>query len=333
MSRKYGTATDAIRESAKVILVIDLENRPDWPQVKAALAKALHPGLALEIWEERQLIGWLKERTGVEIRAIDHANLLDIRQAIDRAKGFYAFGGSSLAEYEHDPLKSELLWHFGFWQLRQVREARGLTAAEIFPPGHYRGVAVLLADLCGFSSYVRDTADGEIIRDSLTAFYSKARYQVINSGGMLLQFVGDQVVAVFGVLNAGGECVRDALRAARALVHIGGAVSHHWQRHIDRLQPAAGLHIGMALGDLQTVSLRPYSRTHMGAIGDCINVAARLMALAGPSEIVVSNSLFQRIEDSSQRNFVEVAPVEAKNVGRIKAWKETLKQETSEPSA
>jgi adenylate cyclase len=44
---------------------------------------------------------------------------------------------------------------------------------------------VLLADLCSFSSYVRDTADETIVRESLTAFYSKARYQIINSGGML----------------------------------------------------------------------------------------------------------------------------------------------------
>jgi hypothetical protein len=47
---------------------------------------------------------------------------------------------------------------------------------------------VLLADLCSFSSYIRDTGDAEVVRESLTAFYSKARYQIINNGGMLYQF-------------------------------------------------------------------------------------------------------------------------------------------------
>ena len=58
----------------------------------------------------------------------------------------------------------------------------------------------------------------------------------------------------------------------------------------DRVQDAAGLHSGVALGNLQTVALRPYSRMHIGALGDCINVAARLLSLAVPSELVVSNA-------------------------------------------
>jgi len=53
------------------------------------------------------------------------------------------------------------------------------------------------------------------------------------------------------------------------------------QRLIDQVQPAAGVHVAMALGDLQVLSLRPLSRTHMGVIGDCINLAARLNTVSG----------------------------------------------------
>jgi class 3 adenylate cyclase len=75
---------------------------------------------------------------------------------------------------------------------------------------------------------------------------------------------------------------------------------------------------------LQIVSLQPFSRTHVGAIGDCINVAARLMAIAGPGEIAVTNSLYEAVDDETQALFREVEPVEARNVGRIKAWKLNL---------
>jgi class 3 adenylate cyclase len=77
----------------------------------------------------------------------------------------------------------------------------------------------------------------------------------------------------------------------------------------------------MAIGDLQIVSLRPFSRTHMGAIGDCINVAARLMGTAGQGEIAVSNSYHQLLPEEAQAGFQEMEPIEARNVGRIKAWK------------
>jgi adenylate cyclase len=77
----------------------------------------------------------------------------------------------------------------------------------------------------------------------------------------------------------------------------------------------------MALGDLQMISLRPLSRTHMGVIGDSINLAARLSGVAGCDEIVVSNLLHQGLPDAVRAEFLELAPIDAKNIGRIRAWK------------
>ncbi len=222
----------------------------------------------------------------------------------------------------NNPLKAELLWHFGyFWRPRELRAAGRATPMDILPTGLYRGVAVLLADLCSFSSYVRDTPNPEAVRESLTSFYSKSRYQIINAGGMLDKFVGDEVIGFFGLPDRPNNFVQQALVTAKSLVSIGESVSQQWQRRIDRLQPSGGLHVGLAIGDLEVVSLRPFSRTHVGAIGDCINMAARLMAVAGPSEVVVSNSFYQGLDEDSQADFETVEPVEAKNVGRIKAWK------------
>ena len=81
-----------------------------------------------------------------------------------------------------------------------------------------------------------------------------------------------------------------------------------------------GSHIGVALGDLQLLSLRPFSRTPVGAIGDVINIAARLSTFAKPGQVVVSNLVYRKLSDDSQRFLRETEPVEAKNVGNIKAW-------------
>jgi class 3 adenylate cyclase len=325
LRRKYGQPAPALEGVARIILVIDSEVSRDRRALEAELAQCLCPGLALEIWDEDRFLGLLRQRFQVEVKAITAENLLDVRHVIDRAKGFFAFGDSTLAEYEHDPLKAELLWHFGFWRLRQMRSAGRATPGDILPTGLYRGVAVLLGDLCSFSSYVRDTPDPETVRESLTSFYSKSRYQIINTGGMLYQFVGDEVIGFFGIPDRPFSFVGDALGTARALLSIGESVSQHWQRRIDRIQPSGGIHVGLAIGDLQVVSLRPFSRTHIGAIGDCINVAARLMAVAGPGEVVVSNAFYQALDEGSQTSFEPVEPVEARNVGRIKAWKLRLR--------
>jgi class 3 adenylate cyclase len=321
LGRKYGARHAPLEGVERLLLVVDVQGRASWERTLAAIRAAVDPAIAIEVWDEPKLLARLDDCFSVRVGAISPAGLLDARSAIDRAKGYYAFGGQSLETYEHDPLKAELCWHFSFWRLQQLRAQRSLAPREIMPPGLYRGVVVLLADLCSFSSYMRDTADARVTRETLTAFYSKARYQIINRGGMLYQFVGDEVIGLFGIPEEADAAADNALETACGLASIGASVADSWQRQIDRVQDKRGLHIGMAVGDVQIVSLRPYSRTHVGALGDCINVAARLMGQAGPGEIVATNSLVQRLSEGARARFTEAEPMEAKNVGRINAWK------------
>ena len=275
----------------------------------------------LEVWDEPRLLALVGEQFGVSLGSISATDLLDVREAIDAAKGRYAFGD----DYTGDPLEAALLWHLGFWRLRQLGEARPGTGRAkkraIFPPGLYSDVVVLMADLTGFSAFVRDTRDEQIVRNCLTAFYSKSRHQIINSGGVMYQFLGDAVIGFWGAPDGPGDYVQSALDCAAGLSDIGNAVSNEWQRQIDRVQTAGGVHIGMAVGDLQVMSLRPYGRAHLGAVGDSINMSARLMSAAGSGDAVVSNMLYQRLPPAVQSRFEELPAVEGRTVGRIKAWR------------
>src|SRR5262249_21066971 len=102
--------------------------------------------------------------------------LAEVSHRLEQARGLHALGGTDLASYANDPLRSELLWHFGVWRLQELRRL-GLGPEDMLPQAVYPDVVVVMADLCAFSSYVRDTSDDEVIRDNLTAFYAKARSQ------------------------------------------------------------------------------------------------------------------------------------------------------------
>jgi class 3 adenylate cyclase len=139
--------------------------------------------------------------------------------------------------------------------------------------------------------------------------------------------VGDEVLALFGVPDVQDGYVERALDCAHALLQIGSSVSNRWQREIDRIQPSGGVHIGIAMGDIQSVLYRPFCRSHVGVVGDAVNLAARLLAQAATDEIVVSNTYFHALPATEQAAFAELEPLEVKNIGLIKAWK--LKQQTS----
>ena len=326
LKRKYGDPRAAIPESTRLILAIDTASRDDWPHLERAIRDCLRPGIQLEVWSERDLAAKVEARFGVHVEAFTPETLLTIREAVNFAKMRQAFGEDASRAPDLLALNDSLLWHFGFWRLGEICEGGHLGVREILPPGLYPEIVILLADLCSFSSYVRDTPDPSLVRDCLTSFYSKARYEIINRGGMMYQFVGDEVIGLFGVPSRRTGYIEAALETAQALVDIGNSISNRWQRELDRVQVSGGLHIGMAMGDLQVVSLQPFGHSHMGVIGDAINLAARLMATAGPSEIVVSNGLYQRFMDDQQAHFSELNPVEARNMGRIKSWKTIVAQ-------
>jgi len=304
-------------EAPKVVVVVDATLAATWRDIESRIRSGLTPGLNLEVWDETALLGMLRDWFGLEAETICEEKIQSLRSAVDNAEGRHAFGEA----WTNDGLQSSLIWHYGFWKLRQLRDRDGLTPRTMLPPGMYPGVVTVIADLCGFSGYVKETPESDIIRSSLTTFYSKARHSILSTGGMMYEFVGDQVIGLFGIPDRPEGYVESAFDCAKMLVQVGNSVSHRWQREIDRVQKVSGVHIGISMGPMQIVSLRPFSRSNVSGIGDAINVAARLLDRAGPSQVVASNAYYQALAPEYQVAFRETAPVEAKNVGTIQAWK------------
>jgi len=320
LKRKYQVPTAVTKAAAGVVLVVDEVRRPDYANLIQQARAMLHAGLELEVWNEATLQQMIKRHFNVDVDRIEPDRLLDVRTAIEHAMGRYAFMAAPGQSYEHDALRAQLLWHLGFWRVRELYEKAG-HPRQVLQPATYPEVVIVMADICSFSSFVRDTADAQVVREFLTSFYANVRSQIIDRGGLLYQFVGDEAVGIFGLPDRREGYLDAAYETARAICSIGKAVASQWQRRIDRLQSAHGVHVGMAMGELELLPLRPYSRTHIGFVGDGLNVAARLMSQAGCDEIVVSNSLYARINPRWQAEFSETEPIEARNVGKIVAWR------------
>jgi adenylate cyclase len=145
---------------------------------------------------------------------------------------------------------------------------------------------------------------------------------------MLYQFIGDAIIGLFGVPvgEPGSAHLKRAIDCAMSLVDIGDSVSAEWQRQIDRVQSGSGVHIGMAIGDLQIMPLLPFSRTYMGAVGDPINMTARLQRDTRTSEVMITNTLYHQLDPETESNFDEVGLVEAKNIGTLRAWRMNLEK-------
>jgi class 3 adenylate cyclase len=319
LRRKYGQPSPAWRGAQRVSVLLDLESTSRVADLERELRTAVAPGLAVELWGVADLFARIRAAFDHDITDLSPASLLGVREAIERAHWRRAFDG----KFPDDPRAATLLWHLSPWELARLHREAGLSPADILEPRTYRGVVIVMADLCAFTSYVHDTRDSAVMRRRLTEYYSLARHAVLNAGGMLYQFVGDEVVGVFGLHRLPGTAAVQALTCVRSLFTVGTSVSRRWQRAIDRVQPSMGVHIGLAMGDIDLMPFRPFSRTHLGFMGEALNLAGRLMTEATADQAVATNTFYMAIDETLRRAFEAIGPVEAKNVGRIHGWRTT----------
>lgn len=151
------------------------------------------------------------------------------------------------------------------------------------PAGERRQVTVLFADLAGYTQ-LSTRADPEHVQELLERFFTVVDGHIVANGGSVNQHLGDAVLGVFGAPLAHHD---DALRAVDAGLAIRTAVA---ELHDPEGRPLA-VHVGIASG--LVVAAPTGSREHRvyTVTGDAVNLASRLMELAPPDEVFVSESV------------------------------------------
>ena len=125
--------------------------------------------------------------------------------------------------------------------------------------------------------------DPEALRRVLSRYYDTARDVVERHGGVVEKFVGDAVMAVFGVPVLHED---DALRAVRA----AAALRERTGRLNDELEREFGTRLTLRMG-VNTGEVITGTEERL-AVGDAVNVAARLEQSAGPDEILLGSETF-----------------------------------------
>ena len=151
-------------------------------------------------------------------------------------------------------------------------------------------VTVLFCDMTG-STALGESTDPEALRALLARYFERMKGIVESHGGTVEKFIGDAVMAVFGVPQVHED---DALRACRAAVEMREAL------------PELGLQarIGMDTGEVVT------GTEERLATGDAVNVAARLEQAAQPGEILLGEETLRLVHDAVA--IEEVEPLELK---------------------
>ncbi|MFC4530898.1 AAA family ATPase [Sphaerisporangium dianthi] len=185
-----------------------------------------------------------------------------------------------------------------------------------------RHVVVLFIDLVG-STELAERLDPELLRHILDRYYQACTSGIGEHGGVVEKFIGDAIMAVFGIPISSED---DALRAVRA-AHTALARVRELS---DGLAPTHGLrlevHCGVSAGEAVVIDM---PGSDLRVIGDTVNTAARLQSAAGTGEILVGDEVARMVRTQARLEAVPPLTLKGKS-GPVRAWRvSSLEPETT----
>jgi adenylate cyclase len=157
--------------------------------------------------------------------------------------------------------------------------------------GDKRRVAVLFSDIRGFSA-LSETMTPEAIARLLSEYFTAMVACVFRNGGTLDKFIGDAVMAQWGAPTGTIDDADRAVRAATEMMDALNQLNATWQ---GMGQPTIGIGIGLSYGEVFAGHVGSELRQEFTVIGDPVNTASRLCAVAEAGEILMSEAMRQAL--------------------------------------
>lgn len=159
-------------------------------------------------------------------------------------------------------------------------------------PGPSRTRGFLFADLRGYTDFVETRGD-HAAAELLSAYRTLVREAVARFEGAEIKTEGDSFYVVFDSASAAVECGRAIVEAAR---------------EASQKDPSRPMHVGVGIHAGETVE------TSEGLVGSAINIAARVCSVAGPGEVLVTDTVRSLTRTFLEVGFVPLGPRPLKGV-------------------
>jgi DNA-binding NarL/FixJ family response regulator len=266
------------------------------PAIVEALVRPVSSEGDLSPVEERLLVQVAEGRTLNAIAASESTTAEAVSAAVEKLFLKLADGAS---RGRTDALRHLRLLHQAIVERKEQGERLsrllpGAIVDELARRGQRPGeaervvVTVLMSDIRGFTT-IAEAADPSVLARQISEHRALMSEAIHDEEGVVMQFVGDAVMGVFGAPLPQDDHADRALRAALRM--------HAAQTDLNRGWAAAGLPpfelgIGLSTGEVAAAFLGSDERLEYSVVGDSVNLAQRLQQWATGGEIVLSEPTY-----------------------------------------
>lgn len=159
--------------------------------------------------------------------------------------------------------------------------------------GERREITVLFADVVSFTPLTEKHEPEQVVA-VLNELFTFITEIIFRHGGIVDKFMGDSVMAVFGLPRPAEDAPLQAVRAAEEMMRWLETGNVRWRKELGtELQLGIGVNTGIAIAG----NIGSERRMEYTVIGDCVNVAARLESIARPGQVLLTETTYKRVED------------------------------------
>ena len=183
----------------------------------------------------------------------------------------------------------------------QVRDQlrKGLASGNLKLEGQNTVASVMITDIRGFTVISENEAPTTVL-GWLNQYWGELVPIINANDGVTNEFVGDSVMAFFGVLPVTLDASESARQACKAAVDILQAVKSMNAHRVERGEPSMVTGIGINTGVVAAGGMGTADRLHYSIIGDTVNVTQRIEALTkelGETSAIISEDTYQALGD------------------------------------
>ncbi len=157
--------------------------------------------------------------------------------------------------------------------------------------GSKQKATVMFADIRGFTS-ISESLDPDRVVEILNEYFTRVTDVIFDHDGMIDKYIGDAVMAVFGVPISKGN---DAANAVNAAIQVQRLMVEMNRDAAARRRPELRIGIGINTGIVTAGNIGSPRRLDYTVVGDAVNIASRLMSSAAGGQILISSSTVAEI--------------------------------------
>ncbi len=287
------TGLESVAKAGEPRIINDLENylreHPDSRSTRSVMIEGIRSSLTCPLIVRGKVTGF------IFFSSLEPDTYQDQRvELFLQIAGELALTLEKSRAYEDLYLRNEfILKVFGQHVTNEVAEAALSSDGPLTLGGERRKVTVLMADLRSFTPMAEVLPPEEVV-DALNVFLGTIADIVMKHGGTVDNFIGDAMMAVFGVPVAKPD---DAAWAIACAIEMQNSMPSVNAEIEGRGLPDLSMGIGLSTGEAVAGNIGSEARVKYSVIGSIVNLAARIEGIASGGQIFAAATTFDEVRD------------------------------------